>query len=468
MLSILGRRAKTCDGVSRREVLRAGALSFCGALVGAPEISAAAAKPLARAKSVVLFNLFGGPSHLDMFDLKPEAPVEIRGEFRPIDTSVPGLQICEHMPRLARLMHRTTLIRTLSHGYNSHNPYAVLTGFTGGNDRENYFAKPTDHPSMGAVCQYLGVSRGDLPGHVCMPAFPGYSQALRRAGPYGGYLGAQYDPLVAPCEPKLDREPKDFYDPVTPRGVPAAPDLAPPPEITIDRLRSRQSLLADVDRQFAALAQSTATGTMRNYQHRAFNLLTGERARKAFDLAAEPRAVRERYGDTLYGSCALLARRLVEAGVTFITLTTESKGAGHWDTHENNFGVLRDFNLPIFDQIFSALVSDLDERGLLDSTLVVAMGDMGRSPRVNRKAGRDHWPQVGFCLLAGGGVKQGCVYGSTDKSAGQVNDHPVSPGDIVATIYHLLGVDPHTLVHDLTNRPIAISHGGEPIHGVLA
>src|SRR5690348_8488335 len=142
MLSILGRRAKTCDGVSRREVLRAGALSFCGALLAAPEISAAAAKPAARAKSVVLFNLFGGPSHLDMFDLKPEAPVEIRGEFRPIDTSVPGLQICEHMPRLAKLMHRTTLIRTLSHGYNSHNPYAVLTGFTGGNDRENYFAKP--------------------------------------------------------------------------------------------------------------------------------------------------------------------------------------------------------------------------------------------------------------------------------------------------------------------------------------
>jgi len=154
--------------------------------------------------------------------------------------------------------------------------------------------------------------------------------------------------------------------------------------------------------------------------------------------------------------------------VTFITLTTESKGAGHWDTHENNFGVLRDFNLPNFDQIFSALVTDLDDRGLLDSTLVVAMGDMGRSPRVNRKAGRDHWPQACFCLLAGGGMKSGCVFGSTDKSAGQVNDHAVSPGDIVATIYHLLGVDPHTLVHDLTNRPIAISHGGEPIYGVLA
>lgn len=465
MLSILGRTAKTCDGMTRREVLRAGALSLFGTLLSPGHASAA--QPLARAKSVVLFNLFGGPSHIDMFDLKPEAPAEIRGEFKPIDTSVPGLQICEHMPRIARLMHRTTLIRTLSHGYNSHNPYAVLTGFTGGNDRENYFAKPTDHPGMGAVCQYLGVTRGDLPGHVCMPAFPGYSQALRRAGPYGGYLGSRYDPLIALCEPKLEREPKNFYDPVTPYGEPAAPDLTPPPEITIDRLQRRQSLLAGVDEQFARLSASGAIGTMQDYQRRAFNLLTGDRARKAFDLSQEPAAVRERYGASLYGSCALLSRRLVEAGVTFITLTTESKGAGHWDSHENNFGLLREFNLPNFDQIFSALVSDLDERGLLDSTLVVAMGDMGRSPRVNRRAGRDHWPQVGFCLMAGAGVKSGFVFGSTDKTAAQVNDHPVSPGDIVATIYQLLGVDSETIVHDLSNRPIPISHGGRPIHAVL-
>ena len=468
MLSILGRGAKTCDGVSRREVLRAGALSVCGALLGAPAVALGGAKPLARAKSVVLFNLFGGPSHIDMFDLKPDAPAEVRGEFRPIATSLPGLQICEHMPQIAKLMHRTTLIRTLSHGYNSHNPYAVLTGFAGGNDRENYFAKPTDHPSMGAVCQYLGVARGDLPGHVCMPAHPGYSQALRRAGPYGGYLGSQYDPLIAVCEPKLEREPKNFYDPVTPRGAPVAPDLSPPPEITIDRLRRRQSLLAGVEQGFAKFSESGAIGAMRDYQRRAFDLLTSDRARRAFDLSLEPAALRERYGDSLYGSCALLARRLVEAGVTFITLTTESKGAGHWDTHENNFGVLRDFNLPNFDQVFSALIADLDERGLLDTTLVVAMGDMGRAPRINRKAGRDHWPQVGFCLLAGGGVKPGFVLGSTDKTAAQVNDHAVSPGDIVATIYHLLGVDPETMVHDLSNRPYSISHGGRPIGEVLA
>ena len=206
---------------------------------------------------------------------------------------------------------------------------------------------------------------------------------------------------------------------------------------------------------------------MQDCRHRAFDLLTGDRARKAFDLRkSRPPCT----GAPAIRSIDLhlLSRRLVEAGVTFITLTTESKGAGHWDSHDNNFGLLREFNLPNFDQIFSALVTDLDERGLLDSTLVVAMGDMGRSPRVNRRAGHDHWPQVGFCLLAGGGVKSGLVFGSTDKTAAQVMDHPVSPGDIVATIYHLLGIAPDTIIHDLNNRPIPISHGGQPISAVLA
>ena len=183
-----------------------------------------------------------------MFDLKPDAPVEIRGEFKPIDTSLPGLQICEHLPKIARLMDRTTLIRSLSHGYNSHNPYALLTGFTGGNDRENYFTKRTDHPGMGSVCQYLGICRGDLPGYVCMPAHPGYSQALRRAGPYGGYLGSQFDPLITLCEPELEREPKNFYDPVTPRAAcrcrrhSVRPPTSPPTAFSAGRLCSTMSI----------------------------------------------------------------------------------------------------------------------------------------------------------------------------------------------------------------------------------
>src|SRR5947209_5606032 len=187
MLTILGHGRRACDGMTRRELMRVAALSLAGGW-SLPRVSAAEPqKPMRRtgsARSVILLNLFGGPSHLDMFDLKPTAPVEVRGEFKPIATSLPGLRICEHLPRIARLMHRVTLIRTLSHGYNSHNPYAVLTGFTGGEDRENYFAKPSDHPGMGAVCQYLGLGRRDVPAYVVMPAYPGYSQGLRRAGPY--------------------------------------------------------------------------------------------------------------------------------------------------------------------------------------------------------------------------------------------------------------------------------------------
>jgi hypothetical protein len=444
-------------------------LSLFGNWLTAPAAIASNQSPkTARSRSVVLFNLFGGPSHLDMFDLKPGAPLEIRGEFRPIDTSLSGVQICEHLPRIAKLMNRATLIRTLSHGYNSHNPYAVLTGFTGGNDRENYFAKSTDHPSMGAVCQYLGVGRRDVPVHVCAPAHPGWSQSLRRAGPYGGYLGSQYDPLITQCDAKLAREAADFYHPVIARGVPTAPVFSPPPEITLDRMHSRQTLLGQLDEQFARLEDSRAVGVMRDHQQRAFDMLTSNRMRQAFDLSREPAAIRERYGETLIGSSTLLARKLVEAGVSFVTVTTESTGSTHWDTHENNFEMLRDFNLPQFDQIFSALVSDLEERGLLETTLVVAMGDMGRSPRINRKAGRDHWPQCGFCLMAGGGTKAGFVLGATDRTAASVAERPVSPGDIVATIYHLLGVDPTTMIHDMTGRPFSISHGGAPIHEVLA
>src|SRR5579871_734972 len=203
MITVLGKARRCCDGFSRRELLQAGALSLFGGVLSPPVSAlgaASAARGTGRVKSVVLLDLFGGPSHLDTFDPKPLAPAEIRGTFKPIGTSVPGLHICEHLPRLARWLHRTALIRTVSHGYNSHNPYAVMTGYTGGSDREDYFAKPSNHPGMGAVCQYLGIGqRHDMPGYVVLPAMPGYSQGLRRAGPYGGYLGARFDPVFAVC-----------------------------------------------------------------------------------------------------------------------------------------------------------------------------------------------------------------------------------------------------------------------------
>jgi hypothetical protein len=420
---------------------------------------------------VILVNLFGGPSHLDMFDMKPEAPAEVRGEFRPIPTSLTGLSICEHLPRLAARMHRATLIRSVSHTYNSHNPYAVLTGFTGGNDQENYFTKRSDHPGIGSVCQYLGMGPADLPCQVYLPSHPGYSQGLRRAGPYGGYLGRGYDPLFAVCDPKFDREfdqNKEFYNPIAPQGAPRLPSLDDLPDLTIDRLHRRASLLEEVDRALDRLEARSDPVNMSQLQRKALTLLTSSRARAAFDLAREPEAIKSQYGPTLFGTSALVARRLVEAGVTFVAVTTESRGAGHWDSHSNNFGMLKAFNLPNLDLIASALVDDLDQRGLLESTLVVIMGEMGRAPKVNKTAGRDHWPQCGFSLLFGAGVKEGFVLGASDKLGASVTDHPVTPGDLVATIYDLLGVDPDLALPDLAGRPIGVTHGGQPIRAVMS
>jgi hypothetical protein len=473
MLRILAKPTSACDGLTRREVLRAGALSLFGGLTITAPLTAtgqpASAKP-GKARSVILLDLFGGPSHLDMFDPKPDAPREIRGAFAPISTALSGVRVCEHLPRVARWLNRTCLIRTLSHGYNSHNPYAVMTGFTGGNDVQDYYSRPTDHPSMGSVCQYAGLGQPGIPPYVMLPAHPGYSQGLRRCGPYGGYLGNQYNPLFATCEPHFARPLKgdqDFYDhTLVPLGEPRLPSLQA--ALTADALDHRKTLLQQLDGQAARLDASGSAAQMSRRQRQAFDLLLSSKARSAFDLEKEPPGVRDRYGRDVFGSCVLLARRLVEAGVTFVTIHTEAKGPGHWDTHENNFNLLKHFLLPFLDRALAMLLEDLSDRGLLDSTLVVVMGDMGRTPRINGKAGRDHWPQCGFCLLAGGGVKSGHVHGASDKQGAYPHSNPVSPADLVATIYHLVGVNPEMTVPDLTGRPIAVNQGGSVIDGVLA
>ena len=478
MLTVLGRSATLCDGMTRRELMRVGGLSLFSGVSLPRLLQASEAKPArgpGRAKSVILFNLLGGPSQMDMFDLKPNAPIEVRGEFQSIETSVPGLQICEHLPNTAKLMHKTSLIRTVTHGYNAHNPLPIMTGFTGGNFGQ-LRAEPTDPPDVGAICQYLGMSPRGMPRAVCLPCYPGWGESsmyagLRRPGPYGGFLGSQYDPLFAVCEPKFQREPNvKFYDPVMPIGDPRLPSLDELPDITVNRLSRRRSILDQLDTQFELTRQSGAVDRLNLFQQHAFDILTSSKTRDAFDLSQETDSLRDRYGRNLSGSSMLVARRLVEAGVPFISVHAEIFGKyGHsYDMHENNFGMLKGHNLPILDQCFPALIEDLESRGLLDSTLVIVMGEMGRSPKVNSKAGRDHWPQCGFSLLAGGGVKQGMVFGETDNQAAYPISHPVSPGDIVATVYQLLGIDPHMTVPDQTGRPVAIAHGGEPIGEVLA
>ncbi|MBC7818947.1 MAG: DUF1501 domain-containing protein [Planctomycetaceae bacterium] len=477
MLRVLGSNSRLCDGITRRELMQVGGLSLFSGMSLPRLLRAAESKPArrpGRAKSVILFNLLGGPSQMDMFDMKPNAPVEVRGEFQPIDSSLPGLQICEHLPNTAKLMHKACLIRTVTHGYNAHNPLNIMTGFSGGKF-DQLRPEPTDPPDIGAVCQYLGMSPRDLPGAVCLPCYPGWGESsmypgIRRPGPYGGYLGSQYDPLFAVCEPKFDREPKfAYYDQVIPMGEPRLPSLGELPDITVNRLDRRRSMLDQLDGQFEQTRKSGAVDRLNHFQQRAFDMLTSSKTRDAFDLSREPDALRDRYGRNLSGSSLLVARRLVEAGVPFISVHAEIFGKyGHsYDMHENNFSMLKDANLPILDLAYPALIEDLEARGLLDSTLVVVMGEMGRSPKVNGKAGRDHWPQCGFSLLTGGGTKPGCVFGETDKQAAYPISHPVSPGDIVATIYQLLGIDPHLTVPDQTGRPNHIAHGGEPIREIM-
>ena len=467
MLRVLGQHARACDGINRREALRVGGLSLFAGMTLPQLLQAAAPAGNGKAKSVILVNLFGGPPHMDMFDLKPDAPEETRGEMKPTATSVPGLQICDLMPKIAGIMDRATLIRTYSHRYNSHNPYNVLTGYDGGSDRDNYFSKVTDHPSIGSVCQYLGMGASDIAPYVMMPAFPGYTQALRRAGPYGGYLGNSFDPLFTQFEPKLAEEVEGDYNPTIASGIPTPPSVAELPDLTVDRLNTRKSLLTQID---AGLRSVEKTGSVRRlgiFRQKAFELLTSTKTRAAFDLDQESQQLRDRYGSHVWGTSALIARRLVEAGTMLVTIHWEAKGNNHWDLHANNFGMLRS-HLPQLDQFVQALVLDLEERGLLETTLVVVMGEMGRTPKINAKAGRDHWPQCGFSLLFGGGTRRGCVIGTTDKTAAYPTDRPVTAGDMAATIYHLLGVDASLTVPDLGDRPVHISHGGSPVKEALA
>ena len=471
MLRVMGGTSRVCDGITRREAMRVGALSLFGGMtlphwLAAAEAGAAATHP-PRAKSVILLNLFGGPPNQDMFDLKPDAPESVRGEFKPISTSVPGLQIGELLPRTAQLMDRATLIRTYSHRYNSHNPYNVLTGYDGGNDAENYFAKRTDHPSIASVSQYFDPGPTDVPRYVTMPAFPGYNQALRRAGPYGGYLGSQYDPMFTTCDPTFTRETKDDYDPVEAIGHPTPPSLAALPGLTANRFDRRRTLLAQFDRQLATVENQGAPERMNKFKRQALELLSSSKTRTAFDISREPERVRDQYGRNLWGSSLVIARRLVEAGSRFVTVHWESRNGNHWDMHGNTFNMLRT-HLPQLDLMIEGLVLDLESRGLLDETLVVVMGEMGRTPKINKKSGRDHWPQCGFSLLFGGGTRRGMVLGATDAQAAYPTDRPVSAGDMAATIYQLIGINPQLTVPDLGGRPVHLSHGGQPVWEVLA
>jgi hypothetical protein len=482
MITLLGSPRLCCDGLTRRETLTAGALSLLGGYFNLPSLlalekSRPARRPPARAKSVILLYLQGGPATQDMFDLKPDAPVGIRSEFKPIGTDVAGIAICEHLPRMARWMHKAVIVRSAYHKGICHSNLPMYTGFDDVRDED---PRPTDPPSMGSVCLYceeqglLSKRPGPVPtSYIYLPCPLGWGEVRHKAGPHGGFLGRRYDPMSTECTAYVDRPMKKSDDLQVVRGEPLFNGADLPGEMTLDQLSARRTLLQQLDESMRRSEQADRgfTGTRRL----AFDLLTSAPVREAFDLSRESHHVRDRYGRSLFGNSTLLARRLIERGARFVNVSWDNfrerfefpPSNQVWDTHERNFPILRDNHLPHLDRVYSALMEDLDARGLLDETLVVMMGEMGRTPRINGNGGRDHWTFCYSVVLAGAGIKGGSVYGASDNHAAYVKDKPVRIRDICATIYECLGIDPELTVSDQGQRPVPIAHGGQPVKDIL-
>ncbi len=430
---------------TRREALRLGAVGLGGlTLPGLFRLEARAVANRRRARSVIMLFLSGGPSHLDMFDLKPDAPQEIRGEFRPIDTSVAGIQIGEHLPRLARLADHFSLVRSVRHTQSDH-PAAAYWMMVGEPivrpARDAGFMSRADRPHPGsALAKVLGPT-GGVPPFVLLPEAI-QPNGPERSGQFAGFLGASQDPYRINSDPNLP----DY----------SAGAVGPPRDLSRDRLAARRALLDVAD------DRPDLSGLDASYE-RAFDLMTSKAARRAFDIASEPDSVRDRYGRHVFGQSVLLARRMVEAGVRLVHVNwvrhDAGKGGQGYDSHRDHLNWCKNELLPPTDAAIASLLEDLHDRGLLDETLVIVMGEFGRTPRFNKEGGRDHWPHCFSVMLAGGGVRGGQVYGASDKIGANPVLSPVSPADLGATMYDLLGVDPATEIRDRQDRPFPLSTG---------
>jgi hypothetical protein len=439
-------RQKTCDGVSRRHALRIGATGLIGGL-SLPrllELQAKAATPApAKAKACIFIFLEGGPSQLDMWDLKPDAPAEIRGPYKPINTAVVGTQICQHLPLCAKIANKYTIVRSHSHNDNGHNTgyHYVMTGykadFPDGNSR-----LPNNHlfPSVGSIISRELGPKTTLPPYICMPHMMWAGGA--------GFYGSEHAPFVIESNPVQ----ADFE----------VQDLAPPERISTNRQERRQRLLNEVEKLERESTDHGRAKSMSTYYQRARDLMTSAAAKKAFNLRAEPESMRKAYGYTALGQCALLARRLVESGCRFVGIDH-----GGWDHHFTIFPSLEKDMLPHVDRMFSTLIVDLEQRGLLKDTLVVMMGEMGRTPGINAQAGRDHWSMAQSIIFAGGGVKPGQVIGATDKKASAPTADPVSVEDILRTLFQQMGVDTAKTYYTPFGRPVPIVDGGKIIPGLV-
>jgi hypothetical protein len=452
--------------MGRREFLRAGSLSLVG--LGLPNLlQARTGRPHGKAKACILLFMWGGPAHQDTWDLKPGSPAEYSGEFKPIPTNVPGIQICEHFPRIARHADKLALIRSMTHGDVDH---TTATHFLlAGRGVPRRGAPHTeDWPSYGAVLAKLGRGKGPLPPFVSMmPEVPnGAPRFVEEShGKGAGWLGPVYGPLqinADACRPEYRVADFNLYA-----------------DVPTERTNRRQALLRELDRQVRGLERDTQATAMGSHYKRAFALLASRQATQAFDLSKEPVAIRERYGMNIHGQAVLQARRLVEAGVPLVTVFWQNDGltnvSVYWDTHNRNFTDLKTRLCPVTDQAFTALLDDLDQRGLLDETLVIWTGEMGRTPRVGQSVvggagagrdGRDHWSHVFTTVLAGGGIRGGVVHGSSDQFAAYPATQPTTPADLAATVYHCLGVDPHLQLYDPLGRPMTLCEG-TPVQAVL-
>ena len=456
---------------SRRDIVRAGSIGLFGMslprLLEAQTVAREVSDPgtPGKAKACILLFMWGGPGHQDTWDLKPHAPAEIRGEFQPIDTSVPGIQICEHFPLLARRMDQLAVIRSMTHTDVNHltATHYLLTGQPPPPGDE----LRKDWPHIGSVLSRLGRGRGPLPPFVSMrpklentvPRFVEQSH-----GQFAGWLGPTWDPLTIDANPGLP----DYR----------VGDFVPQPGLNEERLNRRRTLLASVERRLDRLDQSGSLGSMSQHYSRAFDLLSSAVGRSAFDLSRESDAMRDRYGRNPHGQSVLQARRLVERGVPLVTVFWPNDGiknvSVYWDTHSKEFIDHRDRLMPPADQAFSALLDDLADRQMLDETLIVWTGEFGRTPKIGQRNsdagagrdGRDHWPNCFTSVLAGGGTRGGQVYGSSDRYAAYPDSNAVHPVNLVATIYQQLGVSGDLELRDHLNRPFVICPG-QPIRELV-
>jgi hypothetical protein len=459
MFHLCGPGARLCDGVTRREFLRVGGLGLTG--LSLPALlrgrALAGAVKHSRVRSCIQLFMWGGPSQHETFDLKPGAPEGIRGAFLPIATNVAGIRICEHLPRLARIADHYAILRSVTHTGVNHgtSAYHMLTGHIHATPGTLRHPSPNDFPSVGCAVSRYGRQPKDMPAYVALPSvlYDGDGGEVPGQGP--GILGQRAAPFLI-------------------KGDPTRPDfsiktLTLPSDLSARRFRGRVDLQTALNRQAEQMTKLTPAQAMDGHYERAFRLLQSPAAQRAFNLAAEPARVRERYGAHHFGQSCLLARRLVEADVPLVTVYWNAPHIDdlqHWDTHKNSFNRLKQHLLPHFDRAMTALLEDLHSRGLSNETLVVWMGEFGRTPKINAQAGRDHW---GFCqsvLMAGGGVRGGQVYGSSDAHAAYAAEMPVSPDDLAATVFRALGIPLSQEMRDAQNRPLTLCTG-KPVVGIF-